>query len=287
LPASPDTVARYLRWLIDRPTKKFVETVVFKGRLIKKPRTQRPVKTSTLGRHLTSIATAHRAADYEDPTKSEYVKVVARGIRAERGSVSTPKEEFGRDRLVAAFSSMTFDRLIDTRNRALVLFGWSGAFRRSEIAAVEVEHIRREAQGIDVRVSRSKTNQEGADEYVLIGYAQDIRFCAILALDEWLTAANIKEGPVFRRVDRHGNVGKRIDPDVVARVTKQFARAAGLDERLFAGHSLRSGWISTAAQDNKSERDMMRHSRHRSIPVFRRYVRQATKWNDHPGLGLL
>jgi integrase len=288
LPASPDTVARYLRWLIDRPTKVIMETVRGRdGRLIAKQRTQRSVKTSTLGRHVASIGAAHRAAEYEDPTKSVFVKAVVRGIRAERGTLSTPKEDFNRDRLMAALSALTFERLIDKRDRAIILFGWSGAFRRSEIAAVDVEHLSYEARGIDVLLPRSKTNQEGAHEHVLIGFARDAQVCAIRAVNDWLAAAGIKSGPVFRLVDRHGNVGERIAPRVVARVTKRFARAAGLNDRLFAAHSLRSGWISTAAQDDKRERDMMRHSRHKSIPVFRRYVRQATKWNDHPGLDLL
>jgi integrase len=245
------------------------------------------VKAATLRRHLVSIGVAHRAADYEDPTKSLFVKAVARGIRVERGSAAVPKEALGRDALRTALQALPTERLIDKRDRAIVLFGWSGAFRRSEIAAVDLEHIRREQQGIDILLPRSKTNQEGLHEQVLIGYAHDPQFCAIAALDEWLRAAGITAGPVFRRVDRHGNVGTRIAGEVVAGVTKRIALAAGLDARLFAAHSLRSGWISTAAQEDKRERDMMRHSRHKSVPVFRGYIRQATKWNDHPGLGLL
>lgn len=288
LPASPDTVARYLRWLIDRPAVVVHENVVQRdGSLAARSRLRKPVKGATLRRHLVSIGVAHRAADYQDPTKSLFVKAVARGIRAERGSASTPKEALGRDALRAALLAIQTERLIDKRNRAIVLFGWSGAFRRSEIAAVDVEHIRRERQGIDVLLPRSKTNQEGLHEQVLIGYASDPEFCAIVALDEWLRAAGITSGPVFRRVDRHGNVGDRIAGEVVAAVTKRFTSTVGLDARLFAAHSLRSGWISTAAQEGKRERDMMRHSRHKSVPVFRGYIRQATKWNDHPGLGLL
>jgi integrase len=288
LPATPDTVARYLRWLIDRPAIVVNETVVRpNGSVAVRPRLRKPVKGATLRRHLVSIGVAHRAAEFEDPTKSLFVKAVARGIRVERGSASTPKEAFGREALRAALEALPHERLIDKRDRAIILFGWSGAFRRSEIAAVDVEHIGREQQGIDVLLPRSKTNQEGLHERVLIGFARDARYCAIAALDDWLHAASITSGPVFRRVDRHENVGDRIAGAAVAAVTKRFAAAAGLDERLFAAHSLRSGWITTAAREDKHERDMMRHSRHKSLPVFRGYVRQATKWNDHPGLGLL
>jgi len=288
LPASPDTVARYLRWLIDRPTVVVAETFVARtGALTVRPRLRKPVKAATLRRHLVSIGVAHRAANFDDPTKSLLVKAVARGIRVERGSACTPKEALGRDTLRAALLALPSERLIEKRDRAIVLFGWSGAFRRSEIAAVDVEHIRREQKGIDILLPRSKTNQEGLHERVLIGHASDPKFCAIIALDEWLRAAGITSGSIFRRVDRHGNVGGRIAAEVVAAVTKRVASAAGLDPRLFAAHSLRSGWISTAAQEDKRERDMMRHSRHKSVPVFRGYVRQATKWSDHPGLDLL
>jgi integrase len=288
LPASPDTVARYLRWLIDRPTGEIGETVVRgDGKVSVRSRMRKPLKAATLGRHLVSIGAAHRAAGYDDPTKSMLVKAVARGIRVERGAAAAPKDALSREKLQAAIAELVGDRLIDKRDRAIILFGWSGAFRRSEIAAVDVEHIRREDQGIDVLLPRSKTNQEGLHERVLIGFGRVMQFCAIAALDEWLQAANIKTGAVFRLVDRHGNVGKRIAPEVVARVTKRFAIAIGLPAERYAGHSLRSGWISTAAQDDKRERDMMRHTRHKSIPVFRGYIRQATKWKDHPGLDLL
>src|SRR5664279_1853682 len=128
LPASPDTVARYLRWLIDRPTVVVNETVVrSNGSVSLRPRLRKPVKGATLRRHLVSIGVAHRAAEYEDPTKSLFVKAVARGIRVERGSASLPKEALGRDALRAALEALPHKRLIDKRDRPIALSGWGGA----------------------------------------------------------------------------------------------------------------------------------------------------------------
>ena len=159
--------------------------------------------------------------------------------------------------------------------------------RRSEIAAIDLAHVGREAAGIDIVLPSSKTNQEGEHETVLIPYADNETLCPIRALDAWLELAGIAEGALFRRIDRHGRVLGRIQPTVVATITKAFAQTAKLDPKLFGAHSLRSGWISTAADAGREEADMMGHSRHRSLTVFRGYVQAATKWRGHPGVGLL
>jgi len=104
-------------------------------------------------------------------------------------------------------------------------------------------------------------------------------------LREHLT--EIVDGPLFRRVDRHGNLLGRVAPAVVNRVVKSSANAAGLDSSMFGAHSLRSGWITTAAPAKRSESEAMRHMRHLSIAAYRGNVGEATKWMDHPGLGLL
>ena len=312
LPAQPDTIARYLRWLIDHPELAVDDSYVrADGRAIVRRRLQRRTGTATLRRHLVSIGKAHVAAGYDDATKSVYVKTVWAGIRKERGTAPRKKDDLNRERLISVLAAFappdiaTLDgsaamrarryaalRLGYLRDRAIILLGWSGAFRRSEMAAIEVEHIRREAEGLEITLPFSKTNQDGQHERVLIAFAKDESLCAIRALDAWLVASSEASdeppcGPVFRRLDRHGHVLGRIQPAVVATITKRFAKAAELDERLFAAHSLRSGWITTAANEERLERDMMRHSRHRSVLVLRGYIREGAKWKNHPGLDLL
>lgn len=134
---------------------------------------------------------------------------------------------------------------------------------RSEIARIDVEHIHLETRGVHIDLPFSKTNQEGASEFVLLAYAKDPRYCAVRAIEAWRDAADISSGPLFRRIDRHGNVLDRVRPVVVADVVKRSAVAAQLEPKLFGAHSLRAGWITTAAGDGRTERSIMQHSRHK------------------------
>jgi integrase len=306
LPAQPDVVARYLRWLIDRPAEEIKETYNRPGRekRVERKRIQRQASAATVKRHLVSIRKAHRAANVDDPTANLLVETVWSGIRRERGA--PPKQKTSLDstmlvRALAAHARTQKRRMMAStsesarrgielhaaRDRALILLGWCGAFRRSEIAGIDFEHFRFSEQGVEIVLPRSKRNQEGQFESVLIGYANDPVLCPMRALREWIVLMPQPVGHVFPYIDRHGNIGGRIQPAVVATVTKAFAAAAGFDPKEFAGHSLRSGWITTAAKNDRHERDIMRHSRHKSIPVMRGYIREATKWVNHPGLGLL
>jgi integrase len=306
LPALPDVVARYMRWLIDRPVEMIEESYTLPGK--EKPgirrRRQGKATPATVRRHLVSIRKAHRAADVIDPTASLLVTTVWSGIRRERGRPPRQKAQIDSEMLVRALSAhaesiqeaLTANVALSSRkslllhaarDRAIILLGWSGAFRRSELAAIEFEHLRFDERGVEIVLPRSKRNQEGQLESVLIGFAINTEVCPIGALREWIALMPDVSGFVFRRIDQHGNVFEQMQPRVVADVTKAFAAAAGFDPKEFGGHSLRSGWITTAAKNDRHERDIMRHSRHKSIPVMRGYIREATKWVNHPGLGLL
>jgi integrase len=301
LPATPDTVARYLRWLVDRPRAEIEEEYRRNdGRVVKRKRRQRGVATSTVGRHLISIAKAHQTAGFEDPVATVYVQTIWRGLRRERGMKKTPKEALKRDLLLDVLPAPPAEdqpkakRLAAVRNRAIMLLAFSGAFRRSEVASLNVDDLEYDDVGVAVTLTRSKTNQEGLLETVLIPFAENVDLDAARAIATWIDLAGIAEGPLFRALDRHGNIRGRIQPALVATLVKElidvFAAAnpgLKLESKHFAAHSLRSGWITTAAREGRSERDMMQHSRHKSIPIFRGYVQRATRWDGHPGLGLL
>ena len=289
LPGSPETVASYLRWMIDRPTCTIVDEYRLGNRFVKRRRQQRPAKTSTVRRHQVAIGMAHRAAGVDDPTKELYVTTIAKGIRNERGTTPKQKRAFERDALVIALAKIQDERLITLRNRAMILLACTGAFRRSELVGIDVDDLMADAEhGLEVILRRSKTNQEGQHESVLIPFARNEAQCAVRAVEAWRLRAGIEAGPLFRAIDRHGNVGARsLSSGVVAEIAKEFALLAGLEPHEFAAHSLRAGWITAAAQDGRAERDMMHHSRHRNIQVFRGYVRAATKWQQHAGIGLL
>lgn len=258
LPAAPETVALYITDLAARR------------------------KTATVSRRLTTITRAHAEAGQPTPVKHVVVDQVWRGIRRHYGTAKVGKAPAVTDELRAMVSTLDLDRLIGVRNRALLVIGFAGAFRRSEVVRFDVEHLADRKDGLATQLWWSKTNQEGDLEEVGLPYGSDPLTCPVRAYRDWLDASGITEGPIFRPVTRHGRMGdRRLEPRAVARVVKACARAAGLDPDLYAGHSLRAGLITSAAEAGVLERDIMRHSRHKSIPVMRKYIRGATLFKDN------
>jgi integrase len=235
----------------------------------------------TLERRLASISLAHRSAQLEDPTKAVLVEKTMSGLRRTYGRPQRKAAPITVER-VRAMLAVAPPGIKGTRDRALILVGLAGGFRRSELVALEVSHLRHEPQGLRLRVARSKTDQGGLGEDVGIPYGAHGDTCPVLALDRWLQEARISEGRVFRSIDRHGNVGESLTPTSVNLIVKAYAEAAGLTKALrgevsplFTAHSLRAGFATSAALAGHGERDIQRHTRHSSTEVLRGYIRDA------------
>ena len=180
-------------------------------------------------------------------------------------------------------------RIKGQRDRALLLVGFAGAFRRSELVGIDVEHIEFVVEGMVILLSKSKTDQEGAGRKVGIPFGHNAATCPVGALTTWLEAAGIDSGPVFRPVGRGGNVGAgRLANRSVALLVKHYVETIGRDPRAFAGHSLRAGHATAAALAGVEERDIMRQTGHRSTAMLRRYIRDGSLFrsNSAAGLGL-
>jgi integrase len=163
------------------------------------------------------------------------------------------------------------------RDRALLLLGFAGALRRSELVALDVTDVTPSDNGLVVMLRRSKTDQEGEGRTVGIPYGSHLETCPVRAVQMWLQTSEITEGPIFRPVDQHGVIGlTRLSDRSVARIIQSSAKRAGLDPEQFAGHSLRAGLATAAAAAGVSEHDIARTTGHRSVAVLRRYVRAAT-----------
>jgi site-specific recombinase XerD len=245
----------------------------------------RGIKASTLARRVAAIRYAHRLADFPAPTDDERVRAVVRGIRRALGTGKAPRTPATNDRLLAMVAPhcRTPSAL---RNRALLLLGFAGAFRRSELVALDVNDVEETTEGVRVTIRRSKTDQEGAGATVAI--VRGSVACPVEALKAWLGGAGITEGAIFRRVNKGGKVlPERLTAQSVALIVKAHARRAGLDPGVFAGHSLRSGFLTSAARRGASIFKMMEVSRHRSVDSLRDYVRDADLFRDHAGAGLL
>ena len=236
-------------------------------------------KPATIQVKLAAIAAAHRLAKQPDPTVDEDVRMTMAGIRRQRGTAPQKKAPALLPDVQKMLAALP-DTLAGRRDRALLLIGFAGAFRRSELVDLDVADIRLDTK-VTIKVKRAKTDQEGQGLTKVIPRLTDKALCPVTALQDWLEASGIQSGAVFRQIDRWGQVRqRRLTPQSVALIIKLAAKRAGLESRQFAGHSLRSGFITEAAQAGVLSRDIMAQTGHKSEAVMRDYIQDA-------GLGAL
>jgi integrase len=252
------------------------------------------LKVGTLGLRLASIAVIHNKAGYPNPAsrREEPLKSVWAGIRREKGSRRTQKAPILRKHIRMIVDQLSDSRASEAaelrrlRDRALLLIGFGGALRRSEIAALQIGDLEYDDRGVLLHIRSSKTDVYGEGEQIGIP-STGTAYCPVRALKEWTEFAKIKDGNVFRAI-RHGPiVTGSLSTKTIANLIKKHAGEAEMDAELVSGHSLRAGMITQAAQSGAREVDIMRHSRHKSIPVLREYVRKATVWQDNAAVKAL
>ena len=168
------------------------------------------------------------------------------------------------------------------RDRALILLGFAGAFRRSELVGLDVEDCTIGRDGLTIILRRSKNDQEGAGRKVGIPYGSNPETCPVRTIQAWMAQAGITAGPLFRSVNREGKVQpSRLSGIDVARIIKKLARRGGLDPYKYAGHSLRAGHATAAAVGGASERSIMNQTGHRSVQMVRRYIRDGNLFREN------
>ena len=242
---------------------------------------------ATIGRRCAAIRQAQMLACGADPTAHAVVRSVMKGIRRKVGTAPKQKAAATVD-VVAALLMHVPDTLAGKRDGALLALGFAGAFRRSELVALDVEDLQMHPQGLRIRVRRSKTDQEGQGFEKAIPHGHFIR--PVARLRAWLEAAQITQGPVFRSVSRSGHLRKgepRLTTVAVGLVVKRYAEAAGLDAASFGAHSLRSGYITSAAERGADLGRIMDQSGHRTPRAVLGYIRRANAFQDHSGAGFL
>lgn len=264
LPASPDVVAAYIAECAGR------------------------LKVGSIQRRLNAIAEAHKAIGAESPTAAGIVRNTLKGIKRTLGTAAVQKTPALTDDIRAIVDS-TDSGLIGLRDRALILLGFAGAFRRSELVGLDAEDCAFGKDGLTVTLRRSKTDQEGQGRRIGIPYGSNPETCPVRVVQSWLELAAITEGPLFRSLTRHGKVQPyRLSPVDVARIVKKLAKLVGLDPAKYAGHSLRAGHATSAAASGASERSIMNQTGHRSVQMVRRYIREGNLFRENSGgkLGL-
>ncbi|TIQ44612.1 site-specific integrase [Mesorhizobium sp.] len=229
---------------------------------------------ATLCRRLATISKAHTAKGLTSPTRSELVKSTIRGIRRSRGTAQAEAKPLLRDALFAVLERMGND-IKSIRDRALLLIGFAGGFRRSELVGLDVEDIEHVRQGIVVLLRRSKTDQEGVGRKIGIPFGRT-RCCPVNALDQWLSTAAIDAGPIFRGVSRHGHISEqRLSAEAVALVLKERLLAADISPDGFSAHSLRAGLVTSAAVAGAATWKIRQQTGHASDAMLSRYIRDG------------
>ena len=238
-------------------------------------------KVSTLTRRLSAISQAHQLAGFESPTRSPAVRVLMAGIRRAKGTAPDAKAPALTDD-VRRLVGLLPDGLLGCRDRALLLVGFAGAFRRSELVGLNHADLEFNSRGLVVTLRRSKTDQEGQGRKIALPYGSTFETCPVRSLQAWLEESGISEGAIFRPITRHGKLeASRLSGFAVSLVVKRYAAAAGLDISRYSGHSLRVGFATSAAIGGASERAIMNQTGHTSTRMVRRYIRDANLFRDN------
>lgn len=262
LPATPATVAGYVAELaLPGPDRG-------------------PYAVSSITRCLAALGQYHSVAGYtSNPATDVLVRETMRGIRRQLGAAPHQKRAASTADIRAAVSAMGTST-IDVRDRAILLVGFASAMRRSELAGITVANVDQVAEGLLVRLARSKTDQESAGRRVEIVYGTSAVTCPVRAYRAWLATSGITEGPVFRQVDRHGRLLGALSGAAVAEVVKRHLARLGYAPSDLAGHSLRRGHATTAAHNGASERTIMRTTGHTSTATVRGYISDGELFSD-------
>jgi site-specific recombinase XerD len=241
---------------------------------------RRGLAVSTIRRRAAAIARAHRQAGHLPATSDPRVLTVMEGIARVRGSAPHKKTALLRDPLLELIDRIDPTTTVGLRDRALLLLGFAVGLRRSELVALAVEDLSPSPDGLRIRIARSKTDQQGRGQELLVVYAESPRPCPVRALRAWIDAAQITTGPVLRRVTRTGAVSSPLTAQSVALIIKRRVRAAGLDPREFAGHSLRAGYATQAARDGHHPTQIAATTRHQDQRVLAGYIRAGRGKDD-------
>jgi len=274
MPADPHSVACYLA---DRASQSFTDP---------KGNQQLPLKTSTLARRLSAISQAHQVAGVDFNRRHPAIQETWKGIRNTHGAAQKGKEPILIDDLRRMVDSIQTvkgdeDRLIGFRDKALLLLGFAGAFRRSELVSLQVEDLKLVRDGYIVKLRRSKTDQQGEGREIAIPYGSNLCTCPVRALQDWVSVAHLQSGPLFVPINRHGQKAlNAMTSHAVAVIIKKHAPNKEMATEL-SGHSLRAGFATTAAMAGVQEYAIMKQTGHKRSDTLKKYIRARDLWKDN------
>jgi len=243
-------------------------------------------KMSTLKRRLVSIGVIHKLKGHYLDTKHPSIIENIMGIKRRKGSIQKTKKPLLINSLkliINAVDQQNKQEIKKFRDRSIILIGFSGGFRRNEIVSLDYDDLDFVPEGLKINIKRSKTDQFGEGFTKALPYFDSSQYCPVVSLKNWLDISKITSGPVFRRFVKGSKLSEnRLTDQTVAILIKEYLNLAGIDSKNYSGHSLRSGFATSAAESGVEERNIMAMTGHKSTEMVRRYIKEANLFKNNP-----
>ncbi len=243
------------------------------------------VKLSTIKRRLVSIGVIHKMKGHYLDTKHPIIVENLMGIKRRKGTVQKGKKPIlinELKKLLKAIDEQNIQDIKKLRDKSIILIGFSGGFRRNEIVSLDYEDLDFVHEGLKIVIKRSKTDQFGEGSIKAIPYFEESVYCPVVILKRWLNISKITKGPLFRRFTKGSKLTNyRLTDQTVALLIKDYLNIAGIDSKNYSGHSLRSGFATSAAESGAEERSIMAMTGHKSTEMVRRYIKEANLFKNN------
>ena len=243
------------------------------------------VKMSTLKRRLVSIGVIHKLKGYYLDTKHPSIIENILGIKRRKGSIQKGKKPIlisDLKMIIDVIDEQNKEELKKFRDRSIILIGFSGGFRRNEIVSLDYDDFDFVAEGLKINIKKSKTDQFGEGSIKALPYFDNSQYCPVVSVKHLLDISKISSGPVFRRFVKGSKLsGHRLTDQTVALLIKEYLNLAGVDSSNYSGHSLRSGFATSAAESGAEERSIMAMTGHKSTEMVRRYIKEANLFKNN------
>ena len=237
------------------------------------------IKISTIKRRLVSIGVIHKIKGHYLDTKHPLIIENLMGIKRRKGSNQKGKKPLlvnNLKNIINVIDNQDRDNIKIFRDRTIILIGFAGGFRRNEIVSLDYEDLDFVKEGLKISIKRSKTDQFGEGLVKGLPYFDNSEYCPVVSTKNWIEISKIKSGPLFRRFRKGSNLSEyRLTDQTVALLVKKYLNLAGIESKNYSGHSLRSGFATSAAEAGAEERSIMAMTGHKSTEMVRRYIKEA------------
>ena len=240
---------------------------------------------STLKRRLVSIGVIHKLKGHYLDTKHPSIIENIMGIKRRKGSIQKGKKPLlinNLKQLINVIDKEKKDEIKKLRDRSIILIGFAGGFRRNEIVSLDYEDLDFVQEGLKISLKRSKTDQFGEGSVKGLPYFDNSQYCPVVSIRKWIEVSKINSGPLFRRFIKGSKLSdNRLSDQTVALLIKDYLKIAGIESRHYSGHSLRSGFATSAAESGAEERSIMAMTGHKSPEMVRRYIKEANLFKNN------